>query len=127
RDRTTWAGGGGGGARPLSDGSEGPGYNRTSRIDFVLRKIFGSKHERDIKRLRPRVHAVNLLGGELEGLPDAEVRQRMDRLRARAAEGTEIEELLPETFALVREAGRRRLGMRHFDGQVMAGMVLDAR
>jgi preprotein translocase subunit SecA len=95
-------------------------------IDFVLRKIFGSKHERDIKRLRPRVHAVNLLGAELEGLGDAEIRQRMDRLRARAAEGTEIDELLPETFALVREAGRRRLGMRHFDVQLMGGMVLDA-
>jgi preprotein translocase subunit SecA len=95
-------------------------------IDFVLRKIFGSKHERDIKRLRPRVLAVNGFADELLPLSDAELRQRADALRARVAEGIELDEVLPETFALVREAGRRRLAMRHFDVQLMGGMVLHA-
>ncbi|PYM63476.1 MAG: preprotein translocase subunit SecA [Candidatus Rokuibacteriota bacterium] len=95
-------------------------------IDFVLRKIFGSKHERDIKRLRPRVLAVNGFADELLPLSDAELRQRADALRARVVEGIELDEVLPETFALVREAGRRRLAMRHFDVQLMGGMVLHA-
>ena len=95
-------------------------------IDFVLRKIFGSKHERDIKRLRPRVLAVNGFADELLPLSDAELRQHADALRARVAEGIELDEVLPETFALVREAGRRRLAMRHFDVQLMGGMVLHA-
>src|SRR5438067_1773667 len=95
-------------------------------IDFVLRKVFGSKHERDIKRLRPRVQAVNAFADEFLPLSDAEIRQRAEALRARVADGIEVDEVLPETFALVREAGRRRLGMRHFDVQLMGGMVLHA-
>ncbi|HEV8309109.1 MAG TPA: preprotein translocase subunit SecA [Methylomirabilota bacterium] len=94
-------------------------------IEFVLRQIFGSKHDRDVKRLRPLVAAVNALEPELTGLTDAELRQRADRHREELRdEGRELEDCIPEVFALVREAGRRRLGMRHFDVQLMGGAVL---
>jgi preprotein translocase subunit SecA len=94
-------------------------------IEYVLRKVLGSKHDRDIKRLRPRVAAINALEPELQGLDDAGLRARADALRQRAAgEGPDLDELLPEAFALVREAGRRTRGMRHFDVQLMGGMVL---
>ncbi len=93
-------------------------------IDFVLRKIFGSKHDRDIRRLRPAVAAVNVLEPEVGALSDDDLRQRADRYRREIQDGRELDDALPEVFALVREAGRRRLGMRHFDVQLMGGMVL---
>src|SRR5512145_2826442 len=93
-------------------------------IDFVLRQIFGSKHDRDIKRLRPVVATINALEAGLTALPDADLRRRADELRARLQDAEEVDETLPEVFALVREAGRRTLGMRHFDTQLMGGMVL---
>jgi preprotein translocase subunit SecA len=93
-------------------------------IDFVLRKLLGSKHDRDIKRLRPVVAAINALEPDLGRLSDADLRQRADDFRKRLQDGEELDELLPEVFALVREAGRRSLGMRHFDVQLMGGMVL---
>ena len=93
-------------------------------IDLVLRKVFGSKHERDVKRMRPRVAAVNALEAEVGRWPEEAFRRRADELRQKIQDGTELDELLPEVFAMVREIGRRRLGMRHFDVQLMGGMVL---
>jgi preprotein translocase subunit SecA len=93
-------------------------------IDFVLRKVLGSKHERDIKRLRPRVAAINALEAGLEGQSAEGLRAQADALRARARADGDLEAILPEVFALVREAGRRTRGMRHFDVQLMGGMVL---
>jgi preprotein translocase subunit SecA len=93
-------------------------------IDVLLRKVFGSKHERDVKRMRPRVAAINALEAEIGRWPEEAFRRRADELRRKLQEGAELEELLPETFAMVREVGRRRLGMRHFDVQLMGGMVL---
>jgi preprotein translocase subunit SecA len=93
-------------------------------IDVVLRKLFGSKHERDVKRMRPVAAAINALEPGLAGLDDAGLRGRADEVRRKIAEGAELDEVLPEAFAIVREAGRRRLGMRHFDVQLMGGMVL---
>ena len=93
-------------------------------IDLVLRKVFGSKHERDVKRMRPRVAAINELEAEVGRWPDDAFRKRADELRQKLQEGTELDEILPEVFAMVREIGRRRLGMRHFDVQLMGGMVL---
>jgi preprotein translocase subunit SecA len=93
-------------------------------LEYVLRKVFGSKHDRDVKRMRPRVAAIGALAGELESLPDDALAHRAAEYRARIREGAGLEELLPEVFALVREAGRRRLGMRHFDMQLMGGIVL---
>ncbi|MGH7264862.1 MAG: preprotein translocase subunit SecA [Candidatus Rokuibacteriota bacterium] len=93
-------------------------------IEVVLRKLFGSKHERDVKRMRPVAAAINALEPGLTGLGDGELRGRADDLRQKIAGGAEVDDLLPEAFAVVREAGRRRLGMRHFDVQLMGGVVL---
>src|SRR5262245_52879721 len=93
-------------------------------IDLVLRKVFGSKHERDVKRMRPRVAAINALEAEVGKWPDEAFRTRADELRQKLQDGAETDEILPEVFAMVREIGRRRLGMRHFDVQFMGGMVL---
>src|SRR3989304_8989511 len=93
-------------------------------IEFVLRKLLGSKHDRDIRRLRPGVAAVNALEPDLSRLPDAGLRGRADDFRKRIQDGEEGDALLPEGFALVRGAGRRSLGMRHFDVQLMGGVVL---
>jgi preprotein translocase subunit SecA len=93
-------------------------------IDLLLRKILGSKHERDVRRMRPRVAAIGALEAEIGRWPDEKFRARADELRQTLQNGTEVDEILPETFAMVREVGRRRLGMRHFDVQLMGGMVL---
>ena len=93
-------------------------------IDLILRKVFGSKHERDVRRMRPRVEAISALEAEIGRWPDEAFRRRADELRQKLREGTATDEVLPEVFAMVREVGRRRLGMRHFDVQFMGGMVL---
>jgi preprotein translocase subunit SecA len=93
-------------------------------IDLILRKVFGSKHERDVRRMRPRVEAISALEAEIGRWPDEAFGRRADELRQKLREGTVTDEVLPEVFAMVREVGRRRLGMRHFDVQFMGGMVL---
>src|SRR5262245_50403257 len=93
-------------------------------IDFLLRQVFGSKHDRDIKRLRPVVAAIHALEPQVSALSDADLRRRADEIRKELAPGAELDDFLPEVFAMVREAGRRAVGMRHFDVQFMGGMVL---
>jgi preprotein translocase subunit SecA len=93
-------------------------------LDRVLRKVFGSKHERDIRRLRPRVAAIGALEADVQQWADERLLHRAGEVRARLADGADTDEVLPEVFAMVREAGRRRLGMRHFDVQLMGGIVL---
>src|SRR5690349_6697685 len=79
---------------------------------------------RQFKQYAKRVDRINAWEPELELLDDDEIRERAAALRERAREGESLDELLPETFALVREVGRRTLGMRHFDVQLIGGMVL---
>jgi preprotein translocase subunit SecA len=93
-------------------------------IDVILRKILGTKHERDVKRARPVVDAINALEPELQRLDDAALAAKTPELRARLADGAELDDLLPEAFAVCREAARRKLGMRHFDVQLIGGLVL---
>jgi preprotein translocase subunit SecA len=93
-------------------------------IDFILKKIFGTKHERDVKGLLPRVAAINALEPELQHLDDAALRAKTDELRSRLEDEAEVDELLEEAFAVCREAARRTLGMRHFDVQLIGGMIL---
>ncbi len=76
------------------------------------------------KSYEQRVERINAFEPEMESSTDAELRELADELRERAQDGESLEELLPETFALVREAGRRSMGMRHFDVQLIGGMVL---
>jgi preprotein translocase subunit SecA len=91
---------------------------------LIFRKIFGTKHERDVKRMRPAVAAINALEPAMQALTDAELREKTDELRKRVADGEEVDTLLPEAFAVCREAARRTVGMRHFDVQLMGGIVL---
>src|SRR3954470_19316051 len=81
---------------------------------------------RQFKQYAKRVDRINAWEPELELLDDAELRAQADALRERARDGESLDELLPETFALVREVGRRTMGMRHFDVQLIGGMVLHA-
>ncbi|MBO5491334.1 MAG: preprotein translocase subunit SecA, partial [Desulfovibrio sp.] len=92
---------------------------------FLFKKIFGSKNERYLRRLRPQVERINALEAELRELPDAEFPARIARYKQEVQEGgRDLDDLLPEVFALVREASQRVLGMRHYDVQLIGGMVL---
>ena len=90
----------------------------------VFSKIFGSSNTRKLKRMRKAVAAINRLEPEYESMSDTEIRAGTERLRARLGEGETLEKLLPEAFAAVREASKRTLQMRHFDVQLIGGMVL---
>src|SRR5918997_2548482 len=91
-----------------------------SILDRALRLGEGKQFRQYAKR----VERINAWEAELELLDDAELRAQADALRERAHDGEPLDDLLPETFALVREASRRTLGMRHFDVQLIGGMVL---
>ena len=121
-------------------------------LDTILAKIFGTRNEREIKRLRPLVERINSLEPEMQRLTDAELRAKTDEFRQRINERASqvqpepeaedenrssrgpterdrvlkevLDEILPEAFAVAREAGRRTLNMRHFDVQLIGGMVL---
>ncbi|MCF7988989.1 MAG: preprotein translocase subunit SecA [Thiohalocapsa sp.] len=90
----------------------------------IFKKVFGSRNDRLVKRLLKTAESINALEPTLAALSDAELRGRTDDFRDRLAKGEELDDLLPETFAVVREAGKRVLGMRHFDVQMVGGMVL---
>ncbi|HEY8129220.1 MAG TPA: DEAD/DEAH box helicase, partial [Hyphomicrobium sp.] len=87
-------------------------------------KIFGSSNERRVKGFRSRVAAINALESEVQDLSDEELRARTDLFRKRLEEGTSLDDLLVPAFATVREAAKRTLGQRHFDVQLIGGMVL---
>ena len=121
-------------------------------LDKIFAKVFGTKNEREVKRLRPLIEKINSLEPEMQRLSDAELRAKTDQFRARINErlgqvkGEDenedenrssqgpgerdrvlkevLDEILPEAFAVVREAGRRTLNMRHFDVQLIGGVVL---
>jgi preprotein translocase subunit SecA len=93
-------------------------------IGQLLAKVVGTQNERELKRLRPRVAEINAFEPSIQALSDEQLREKTAEFKARVADGTTIDELLPEAFAVVREAGRRVLNMRHFDVQLIGGMVL---
>jgi preprotein translocase subunit SecA len=93
-------------------------------LNAIFRSIFGTKHERDVKRMRPVVAEIAALEPGLQALSDEALRARTTELRQRLADGAVVDDLLPEAFAVVREAARRTVHMRHFDVQMMGGMVL---
>ncbi len=97
-------------------------------LGAFARKIFGSSNERRIKKYRPFVAQINALEAELINLDDASLRARTDTFRAQIADGTKtVDDLLIPAFATVREAAKRALGQRHFDVQLIGGMVLNER
>src|SRR5215510_13041336 len=93
-------------------------------IGVIARKLFGSSNERRIKAYLPRVAAINALEKELEGLSDEALRARTDAFKQQVAAGRELDDILVQAFATVREAAKRTLGQRHFDVQLIGGMVL---
>jgi preprotein translocase subunit SecA len=93
-------------------------------IDALLKKIFGTKHERDVKRMMPVVQAINALEASLAPIDDAGLLAKSDEFKKRIEGGEPLDEILPEAFAVCREAARRNVGMRHFDVQLIGGMVL---
>ena len=93
-------------------------------LQFALGKVFGTKNERELKRLSDRVVEINALEPEMQKLADSEFPLRTSQLKERLAGGATLDEILPEAFALCREAGRRTINMRHFDVQLIGGMVL---
>jgi preprotein translocase subunit SecA len=93
-------------------------------IGAVARKLFGSSNDRRIRTYRPRVEQINALEQELEALSDEALRARTDEFKKQLAEGISLDDLLVPAFATVREAGKRVLGQRHFDVQLIGGMVL---
>src|ERR1700692_1777421 len=102
-----------------------------SSLTLVARKIFGSRNERELKRMRPIVEEINQLEPAVAQRTDAELRAKIAELKARIsaieedeARAEAMDEVLPEVFAVVREASRRTLGQRHFDVQLIGGMVL---
>ncbi len=90
----------------------------------ALGKVIGSKNDRELKRLESRVEEINALEPEMQKLDDSEFPHRTEQLKKRLADGATLDDLLPEAFALCREAGRRTLNMRHFDMQLVGAMVL---
>jgi preprotein translocase subunit SecA len=93
-------------------------------IGQLLAKVIGTQNEREIKRLMPRVAEINALEPQIQALSDEQLRGKTDEFRGRVANGETLDDLLPEAFAVVREAGKRVLNMRHFDVQLIGGMVL---
>src|SRR6188768_4268880 len=93
-------------------------------IDSLLAKVFGTQNERELKKIRPIVEAINALEPSIQALSDVMLREKTPELRQRVANGAPLDDVLPEAFAVVREAGRRTLNMRHFDVQLIGGVVL---
>src|SRR5947209_9316336 len=93
-------------------------------IEGALAKIFGTKHEREVKAMRPLVAAINDQEPKLKQLSDAELAAKTNEFKQRIANGASLDDLLIEAFSVCREAGRRVLNMRHFDVQLIGGIVL---
>jgi preprotein translocase subunit SecA len=93
-------------------------------INQILGKVFGTAHEREMKRLQPTVEKINALEPAMMALSDAQLQAKTPEFKQRLANGETLDDLLPEAFAVCREASRRVLGMRHYDVQLIGGMVL---
>ncbi|KRW62719.1 preprotein translocase subunit SecA [Pseudomonas sp. TTU2014-080ASC] len=90
----------------------------------LLKKLFGSKNEREVKRMLKTVQAVNAFEEKMLALSDEQLRGKTEEFKARLAKGETLDQILPEAFAVAREAGKRVMGMRHFDVQLIGGMTL---
>ena len=90
----------------------------------ILNKIFGNSNEKEVKKLQKTVDKITDLETTIEKLSDEQLRNKTEEFKARLSQGETLDELLPEAFAVVREASKRTLNMRPFDVQVMGGIVL---
>ena len=90
----------------------------------LFEKIFGTYSEKEVKRVRPIVDKINGLEEEISKLSDKELAAKTDYFKAELANGKTLDDILPEAYAVVREASKRVLGMRHFDVQLIGGIIL---
>jgi preprotein translocase subunit SecA len=93
-------------------------------ITTYLAKVFGTQHEREMKRIQPIVDAINSWEPKMKALSDAELQQQTPKFKERIAKGETLDQILPEAFAVCREASSRVLGMRHYDVQMIGGITL---
>ena len=93
-------------------------------IGKLLTQFFGSQNERQLKKLQPLVEATNALEPDMQAMSDEQLKGQTEKLKARYKDGESLDDLLPEAFATVREGSVRALGMRHYDVQLVGGMVL---
>lgn len=97
---------------------------RSRMITKLLAKIFGTQNEREIKRLQPLVQKVNYLEAEIQILSDEQLKEKTGQFKEQITAGRTLDAILPEAFAVVREMARRKLGERHYDVQLLGGMIL---
>ena len=93
-------------------------------INIILKKIFGTQNQRTLSKVWPIVEQVNLLEADIKKLSDDQLKEKTEEFRKRLADGQSLDDILPEAFAVVREASKRTTGMRHFDVQILGGIVL---
>ena len=93
-------------------------------IKLILQKIFGSSNERFLKKFSPLIQEINDFEPEISSLKDQELQKKTTEFKERLSQGETLDDLLPEAFAVVREASKRAIGLRHFDTQMMGGIVL---
>src|ERR1700744_3616744 len=93
-------------------------------LAWALKKALGTSHEREIRRLRPRVEAINALGPSIEKLTDAQLVAKTGEFKQKLDNGATLDDILNEGFAVCREASKRVLKMRHYDVQLIGGMIL---
>src|SRR5512140_1058591 len=93
-------------------------------LDVIIAKIFGTKNERELKAMRPLIEAISQLEPAIHPLTDQELARKTIEFKEKLAQGATLHDLLPEALAVVREAGWRMLNMRHFDVQMIGGVVL---
>src|SRR5918993_278597 len=93
-------------------------------LNSLLTRIFGSRNERLLRQFQKSVARINAMEPELEKLSDSELQAKTVEFRQRISDGATLDQLLPEAFAVCREASKRALGMRHYDVQLIGGMVL---
>ena len=93
-------------------------------LTWALKKLLGTSHEREVKRLRPRVELINALEPKISKLTDAELKAQTAEFKEKLDQGASVDDILVDAFAVCREAGKRSLKMRHFDVQLIGGMVL---
>ncbi len=94
-------------------------------LSKLITKVIGSRNDRTLRRLRKIVNEINSLEPKFEALSDEELKAKTAEYRARIEQGESLDTILPEAFATVREASKRVYGMRHFDVQLIGGMVLN--
>src|SRR5437588_5085718 len=93
-------------------------------INILLKKVFGSKNDREVKRMQPLVAEISGYEPTIARLSDQQLGAKTDEFRKRLADGAQLDQLLPEAFAVCRETSKRKLAMRHFDVQLIGGIIL---